>query len=310
MATRVAVIGAGISGSSCAVVLRAAGYEVDVYERGRTEGGRLASPTIGERRVDLGAGYFTVADETFAAQVEHWHADGVARPWTDTFDVLDGDGRSTKHGPTRWVAHDGLRALVRDLEPHARAGNEILDLNDLDGSITDAVVLAMPDPQAAQLAPDAFDWVEYEPVITVAAAWDERDWDLAAAAFVNDDPDITIIADDGSRRGDGAPVLVTHSTSGLARQHLDSPDDAIELVVQAVRRLLDIGAPPRYTYAHRWKFAKPAGTHGDEPFGLQTGPGRPLGVCGDSWCPSGPPRTEAAWLSGRRLGLALAEHLG
>ena len=306
MTTRVAVIGAGIAGASCAEALRNAGIEVDVFERGRTEGGRMASPTMGERRVDLGAGYFTVADEDFGAQVESWRADGLSRAWTDTFDVLATDGRSSTTGPMRWVADDGLRALVRALVPKAKAGNEITDLSDLD---RDAVVLAMPDPQAARLAPEAYDWVEYQPVITVATAWDERDWDLDTAAFVNGDPDVTMVADDGSRRGDGAPVLVAHSTSDLARRYLDAPDEAIDPVLGALRRLLGIERPPTYTYAHRWAYAKPSGTHGDEPFGLRTDLDRPLGVCSDSWCPSGSPRIEAAWLSGRRLGQVLAEQL-
>ena len=306
MTPRVAVVGAGISGASCAVALRAAGLDVDVFERGRTVGGRMSSPMLGERRVDLGAAYFTVTDDDFAAQVETWRLGGLARAWTDTFDVLSPDGRSSTSGPTRWVADDGLRALVRDLDPQARTGNEITDIGALDH---DAVVVAMPDPQAARLVPDAFDWVEYQPVIAVAAAWNERDWDLAAAAFVNDDPDISLIADDGSRRGDGAPVLVAHTTETLARRHLGAPDDAIAAVLGALGRLLGVERPPTYTHAHRWTFAKPAGTHGDEPFGLRTRLGPPLGVCSDSWCPSGSPRVESAWLSGRRLGRSLAERL-
>ncbi|WP_304049157.1 NAD(P)/FAD-dependent oxidoreductase [Jatrophihabitans endophyticus] len=307
MGTRVAVIGAGISGAACAATLRRAGIDVAVFERGRTEGGRMASPTIGQRRVDLGASYFTASDDEFLAQVRSWRDDGLARPWTDTFDVISPDGRSTTTGPMRWAADDGLRSLVRALDPQAKAGNQITDLRDLD---QDAVVLAMPDPQAARLAPDAFDWVDYEPVITVAAAWDTRAWDLDTAAFVNGDPDVTMIADDGSRRGDDAPVLVAHSTGELATRHLSAPDDAIAPVVATLRRLLDIGREPVVTYAHRWTFAKPTTTHGDEPFGLATSTGRLLGVCGDSWCPSGPPRTEAAWLSGHRLGAALADELG
>ena len=54
--------------------------------------------------------------------------------------------------------------------------------------------------------------------------------------------------------------------------------------------------------------AKPAGTHGDAPFELVER-GRPVGRCGDSWCPSGSPRVESAWLSGDRLGRALAARL-
>lgn len=267
----------------------------------------MASPMLHGRRVDIGAAYFTVKDPDFAELVDGWVARGLIRGWTDTLDVFSAGGQSTAPGPLRYAAPAGLRSLVQDLVPaELEPGRTIDALGDLDH---DAVVLAMPDPQAARLAPDAVDWVDYEPVITVVAAWPTRCWPVTDAAFVNDDPDVTMIADDGSRRGDGAAVLVAHTTADLARAHLDDPEQVVVQVVSAVRRILGIDANPHWTHAHRWTFAKPTGTHGDEPFSLNTRDGRPLGVCGDSWCPSGAPRVESAWLSGRRLGSALAQKL-
>lgn len=307
MATpRVAVVGAGLSGAACAQALRERGMAVEIFERGRGPGGRMASPTVQGRRVDLGAAYFTVKDEGFSAVVDGWVGRGLARPWTDTFAVVSPDGRDATTGPVRYAARDGLRSLVRDVLPDdVRFEEQIEHLDDL---THDAVVLAMPDPQAARLAADVCDWVDYEPVIAVAAGWADRGWSLADAAFVNDDPDVSFVADDGARRGDGAAVLVAHTTASRARRHLDRPQDAVAPVLAAVRRLLDVPAEPSWTHAHRWTFAKPAGTHGSAEFGLFAD-GRLLGVCGDAWCPSGSPRVESAWLSGRRLGAALAESL-
>lgn len=303
---RVAVIGAGLSGVACAQALAERGVAAEIFERGRAPGGRMASPTLHGRRVDLGAAYFTVKDPDFAAVVDGWTARGLTRPWTDTFDVLSPDGGDATTGPVRFATPDGLRSLVRDLLPaEVRLESAVQSLDEL---THDAVVLAMPDPQAARLAPDASEWVEYEPVIAVAAGWPDRRWALADAAFVNDDPDVSFIADDGARRGDGAAVLVAHTTATRARSHLDRPDDAVAPVLAALARLLDITAAPSWTHAHRWTFAKPADTHGDAEFGLAT-TGRPLGICGDAWCASGAPRVESAWLSGRRLGAALADTL-
>lgn len=304
-ARRVAVIGAGMSGAACAQALSEHGIAVDVLERGRTGGGRMSSPTVRERRVDLGAAYLTAKDESFSEVVDDWVRRSLARPWTDTFDVVSPDGRDTSSGPVRYAAADGLRSLVRDLLPDVRYESHTDSVDVLDH---DAVVLAMPDPQAARLIPDAFEWVDYEPVIAVAAGWPERCWDVSDAAFVNDDPDVSFIADDGARRGDGAPVLVVHTTAGRARRHLDRPDDAVAPALAAVRRLLGVAAGPTWTHVHRWTFAKPVGTHGDDAYGLLTG-GRPIGVCGDAWSPSGAPRVESAWLSGRRLAGAIADAL-
>lgn len=307
MSSRVAVIGAGLSGSACARALRERGVTVDLIERGHRPGGRMASPSVHGRRVDVGAAYFTTKEPEFTAVVERWVAAGLARGWTDTFGVASPDGLDTTTGPLRYAAPDGLRSLVVDAVPDdVRLETEIRSLDDLDH---DAVVLAMPDPQAARLAPDAADWVTYEPVVAVAAGWADRCWPIADAAFVNDDADVSFIADDGARRGDGAAVLVAHTTADRAALHLDHPEDAVAPVLDALRRLLDVAAAPEWTHAHRWTFAKPVGTHGDEPFGLTTHGGRALGLCGDSWCPSGAPRVESAWLSGHRLGAALADGL-
>ncbi|MGW0157854.1 NAD(P)/FAD-dependent oxidoreductase [Mycobacterium sp. NPDC003323] len=303
---RVAVIGAGLSGAACAQSLRENGVTVEIFERGRAPGGRMASPSLHGRRVDLGAAYFTAKDPDFCAVVDDWVARGLARPWTDTFDAVSPAGRDATTGPVRFSTPDGLRALVRDVLAEDVSLTAVVD--SLDDLPHDAVVLAMPDPQAARLAPEAAHWVDYEPVIAVAAGWADRCWTMADAAFVNDDPDLSFVADDGARRGDGAAVLVAHTTAARAREHLDRPDDAVAPVLTALRRLLDIDAQPDWTHAHRWTFAKPAGTHGDAEFGLSTA-GRPLGLCGDSWCPTGAPRVESAWLSGRRLGAALAAAL-
>lgn len=303
---RVAVIGAGMAGAACAQALTERGIAVGMFERGRTGGGRMSSPTVHERRVDLGAAYLTAKDGSFSAQVEDWVRRGLARPWTDTFDVVSPSGRDVTSGPVRFAAAHGLRSLVKDLLPaDVRYESRTDAVDDLDH---DAVVLAMPDPHAARLIPDAFEWVEYEPVIAVAAGWPERSWDVSNAAFVNDDPDISFIADDGARRGDGAPVLVVHTTAARARQHLDRPDDAVAPVLNAVRRLLGVAAEPSYAHVHRWTFAKPVGTHGDEAYGLLPGE-RTVGVCGDAWCPTGAPRVESAYLSGRRLGGVIADAL-
>lgn len=268
----------------------------------------MASPMLHGRRVDVGAAYFTAKEPDFVAVVERWAAHGLVRDWTDTVDVFSADGHSRTSGPMRHATPNGLRSLVRAVLPdEIRTSDEVGALAELDH---DAVVLAMPDPQAARLAPDAADWVGYEPVVAVVAEWAQRCWPISDAAFVNDDADISMVADDGSRRGDGAAVLVAHTTAQRARAHLDRPDDAVAPVLDALRRTLNLTAVPEWTHAHRWTFAKPVATHGDDDFGLTTHEGRPLGLCGDSWCRSGAPRVESAWLSGHRLGAALSARLG
>ncbi|GGG13717.1 NAD/FAD-dependent oxidoreductase [Rhodococcoides trifolii] len=295
----VTVVGAGIAGAACAVALRDAGLAVRIVDRGRAPGGRMASPELHGRRVDTGAGYFTVKDDGFASIVDGWAKAGLAHEWTDTFGVVAaGSDPETKTGPMRWATANGLRSLVRSLLDGFDVVTETIDhLPDGD------VVIAMPDPQAARLVsvPDA---VDYDPVIAVVAEFGSRAWPFENAAFVNDHPDINFVADDGARRGDGAPVLVAHTTAERAGKHLDDPQSAIDPVLRALKDVLDV-ADPVWTHAHRWTFAKPAAQH-ESSFGYSRENGRIIGFAGDQWCPSGSPRVESAWMSGTALGKQIA----
>jgi renalase len=299
------VVGAGIAGVACARALQAGGVDVRVVERTPVVGGRMASPPLGEpqRPVDLGAAYFTVADEGFRAVVDGWQDRGLARPWTDTLAVFDADGRHTAPGPPRWAAPAGLRSLVADLavgldielaHPVAEVGPGPV----VDGRRYDAVVLAMPDPQAARLltsdsaqhhlltGPTAISW---SPVIAVAMEFPGRAWADFDAAFVNDHDVLSLIADDGARRGDDAPVLVAHTTAATADE---------KAVTAAVRDLLDLPDAPVWTHAHRWQPARPD-RHRDVAFHLGTDR---IGLAGDVW---GTPKVETAWRSGTALAEAL-----
>ncbi len=312
----VLVVGAGISGIACAQALRAAGIAVRVVDRGRREGGRMGSSTIGGRSVDLGASYFTAEPGSrFADVAAGWVSRGLAREWTDTIAVAGPAGiirQST--GPMRYAAPGGLRELVVDLAATAHVERRIVVEHvapgEADGRRYDTVVLAMPDPQARRLLdPTTAAYGEldagggWDPTIAVVLEWAARDWPTFRAAFVNDSDELTSVADDGDRRGDGAPVLVAHTTARLARAHLDDPDGAIAPVTAAVQRLLGISAAPVASTAHRWTFSRPTAQH-PEPFHLSGG----IGVCGDAWGARSSVAT--AWASGDALGRAIAASAG
>ncbi|MDJ0336667.1 NAD(P)-binding protein [Cryobacterium sp. PH31-O1] len=308
----VLIIGAGISGLACAHALRSAGIVARVVDRGRKPGGRMASRTVNGRTVDLGASYFTAEPGTgFGDVVSGWLERGLARPWTDTVSVAGSDGiQRLSRGPMRYAAPAGLRELLidlaRDIDVHQGVTIEHVAAGEADNHRYDAVVLAMPDPQARRLLDvgsslraalnDGSNW---EPSIAVVLEWAARDWQPFHTAFVNDVAEITALADDGDRRGDGAPVLVAHTSAALARQHLDNPDGAIPVVTRVVGRMLSLTDAPTRSFAHRWTFARPAAQH-PEPFLLSDR----IGVCGDAWGDRSSVAT--AWASGDALGRAIA----
>jgi predicted NAD/FAD-dependent oxidoreductase len=267
--------------------------------------------------VDIGASYFTAQELEFVEVVDRLVGQGVVRPWTTGFHVCGPEGLSgVASGPLRYAAPMGLRSVVAAIAAEApglaeRVGEEVSEVVPegtrvlVDGVSIPAVALAMPQPQAERLMPGLpTSPIPWEPVIAVTCVFDKQYWFDLDGVFVNDDPVLTWIADDGSRRGDGAPVLVAHVHPVLAARHLADPDTVLPWAVTAIQRVLGIGATPRWAAAHRWTFAKPlAGS--DLPFWLhQTAP---VGLAGDAW--AGGPRVEAAWLSGRRLGEALVARL-
>ncbi len=170
----------------------------------------------------------------------------------------------------------------------------------------------MPDPQADDLLPEPVStWLEldrgleWSPAIAVWAAWDERWWGDLDGAFVDGSPVVSWVADDGRRRGDGAPVLVVHTTSVFAAGRLEDPGSAVQPALDEVARLLGAGQlpEPQFARAHRWSLAAPLHPH-PARFGLHPAL---VGVCGDAWGDRS--RVEQAFLSGHALAAELVERL-
>jgi hypothetical protein len=315
----VAVIGGGISGIACATALADAGLTVDVFDRGHRLGGRLATQTLRDtgtpydgRPVDVGAAYFTVDDPGFGQVVGDWIDRGVVRPWTDTFHLADGTSViGTKTGPMRYAAPRGLRSLVEDLATELPSDlveiRHPIDVTSVESgpdgvTVADrmyrAVALCGPDPQMDALV-SVSEAPLWEPVLALTAIYPERSWDFDGA-FVNDDPVLSFIADDGSRRGDDAPVLVAHSTPVLAAGHLADPITAAPAMLAVLRNLS--GGVPEWFTVKRWTFARPAHAR-PEAYSFDGVVGR----AGDGW--AGQPRTQSAWVSGTALGRAMGDAL-
>ena len=326
MPASVAVVGGGMSGLAAAGELHRRGLDVVVIDRGQRLGGRLGARTLrgtglpyDGRIVDLGASYLTADDPRFVELVGRWTADGLAREWTDTFHVAGPAGiTGTTSGPLRYAAPGGLRSLADDLalqlpsvvNPRAvesveRSGDGVL----VDGDRFDAAVLAMPDAQVLDVLGDddplvaRLDDVVWEPVLVLVAAFASRRWpDDLEGLFVNGDPVLSFVADDGRRRGDGAPVLVAHSTPAFAADRLDDPSAAAPELIDRLGAVLGVPAPAWHE-VKRWSLAKPDG-HRAEAYALDG----PIAVCGDAW--GARPRVQTAWLSGRAAADSVAGLLG
>jgi renalase len=292
----VVVVGAGVAGLACARELLDAGVPVRVLERGPVVGGRLASRRYDDRYADIGAASLPADDPAFAGRVESWRIAGLIRPWTDTLQVYEsGAPPRAVPGPMRWAAPAGLRSLAEDL---ARELDVTLEHEVTALPAADAVVLAMPGPQALRItALDSARHQDWSPALAAVLTYPWRGWPDFRGAFVNGHPVLSTVCDDGDRRGDRAPVLVAHSTPAFARPRLADPAAAGADIEAAVRELL--GVPPATSVrVHRWTYAQPA-----PGSGRFSAAGR-VYLCGDAF---GRPRVQTAWLSGRAVAEAIVQ---
>ena len=78
----IAIIGSGIAGLAAARTLAEAGRAVQLFDKSRGSGGRLASKRSSIGDLDIGAPYFTARDAHFQAAVAQWQAAGWVAPWT------------------------------------------------------------------------------------------------------------------------------------------------------------------------------------------------------------------------------------
>ena len=176
---KIAIVGAGIAGIACARTLMQAGLDVTVFEKSTGAGGRMATRSSEFGGFDHGAQYFTVRDARFEKALTT--ASGLVRPWSaNTVRILDELGRvvasSLPPKESHWVATPGMNSLVRQwAQPLAAAGKLVVqtqvtrieadklhpecwqlqtegpDAQARVHSGFDAVVLAIPSPQASAL---------------------------------------------------------------------------------------------------------------------------------------------------------------
>lgn len=324
---KVAIIGAGMAGLSCAGRLREAGHEVRLFDKGRGPGGRMstrrAATTLGEVRFDHGAPFFTFSSDAFRRECQDWERLGLIAKWTGVHLVEDETGQHEATGETLWVGTPAMNDIIRYLSGPfdvswasrvsaigAASGAWVLSLEDggREGPF-DAVLSAAPAEQAADLlaevAPDiaeAARAITSEPCWTLMCVFDSS----LNAGFdtlqINKGGDIGLAVRNSAKPGRAeTEAWVVQASPEASDAFLEaSQDDAARRLVDAFRSLTG-AREPVYASAHRWRFARPANA---SPQGALFDPGAGLGACGDWLMGRG---VEAAWLSGQALAEMVSE---
>ncbi len=314
---KIAIIGAGLAGLACARMLADAGMTTRVFEKSRGFGGRLATRRLSDLAFDHGAQFVTARSDGFRELIDVSTRAGAVAPWRP----LGAGG-----GETWYVGVPGMSALVRPLSAgldirlgrrvikiERRGGRWFLHFDGYDlGEDFDALVLAIPAPQAIELLGVHADPLTNLKQVSIAPCW------AAIAAF--DDPigietDIlepTRSAIAWAARNNSKPARsraldqwVIHATPEWSRVHLeDDPRDIVQGLMEEMRALIGQGLHmAQFLAAHRWRYARV-----ERPLGQDFlwDNATSLGLAGD-WCVGA--RAEAAFRSGTALAEAMLSTL-
>ena len=311
----IAVIGAGMAGLTAARRLADAGHAVQVFDKGRGLGGRLATRRIDGGAFDHGALLVRPRGAGFRKELEQAEAGGHAARWLEDTAALANAGGA-------WVGLPGMSGLLRplaeglsvtqSLEVTALSHHEdSWRLQTAEGSLPGSfshLILAIPQPQALRL-------LEPWPLLAaqLLSASMRPNWaglfafeaPLPAPAdfLAFEEGPIRHLVRNSAKPGREGPLdcWVVQASDGWSSEHLEweKPEAAAALLAALFDAL---GVPPReavYAAGHRWRFG-----FTDSPLGeacLQD-PGSRLAVCGD-WCLG--PKVEDARDSGEAAAQAL-----
>jgi hypothetical protein len=323
------VVGAGIAGLSCARTLVDAGRSVVLLERARGVGGRCATRRFEDQPIDFGVLYLHGRDRDFldavdavpGTQLPGWPAviQGAGRPCQPEAFAPGEQRVAFAEGLylfPKWLAQGldvrlGRRVVSFRVEP----GAVLLDVDDHEPVVARTVVFAVAAEQALNLltaspatapalatARALVGMVRTQPCLTVLAGYPIE---LPSPGFDVMHPEassvLQVIAHDSSKRAAPAyHALVYQAHPRWSRERAGDEDWPQVMLAEAARLLGPWAAEPRFSHAHRWRYARTdRGAELAAPLLFSLPGGARLGFVGELFAPGG--GVEAAWISGRAV---------
>lgn len=298
---KIAIIGSGVTGLTCARRLIAAGHNPVVFDKGRGLGGRLATrraePGV---QFDHGAQMIPCATHGFRTLLDAATSAGFVAPWDTGTQEVRYVGTPGMTGFAKFLAQgvDLHQATEITSVTHHAKGWDIA--SDAPLGRFDRVICTVPAPQATRLVgaalPHALDPVLYDPSLTLMVALTRE----IAAPDTRTDPSETVawIARDSAKPGrPSRQCWVVQAAPAWSAAHLErSKDEIATLMLDPFLAMHGLGAADvAHATAHRWRYARvvrPLGT----PFVASQD--ATLHAGGD-WCLG--PTVEHAWQSGTAI---------
>ncbi|XP_004440048.1 PREDICTED: renalase [Ceratotherium simum simum] len=313
---RVLIVGAGLTGSLCAALLRretSRPLHLAVWDKAEDSGGRMttaSSPHNSQCTVDLGAQYITCTShyaKTHQSFYGELLAHGILKPLTSPI-----EGMVMKEGDCNFVAPHGISSIIKHYLKESGADisfrqcvtqinlrNNKWEVSKETGSPEqfDLVVLTMPVPQILQLQGDITSLISerqrqqlesvsysaryalglfYEAGTKIDVPW--------AGQYITSNPCIRFISIDNKKRNiessEIGPSLVIHTTVPFGVAYLEhSTEDVQELIFKQLEDILPGLPPPVATKCQKWRHSQVTIAAANYP-GQMTLHLKPLLVCG------------------------------
>jgi len=310
-----AIVGAGLSGLLAARNLQSAGWEVALFDKGRSAGGRVATRRSEGAVFDYGAQFFTVRDERFGRMVAEWEAEGIVREWSRAFstgrDPVDFAGFPRYIGVpmitaiTRHLAQGlNIHTQTRVTKVAAEDGEWVISTDDGGSFKAAALVMTPPVPQSlvllqagqvpvqpADLA--VLEAIRYEPCLALLVVLDGPSQIPFPGAVQLESEVLSWIADNQQKGISPTAVALTlHASAQFSADHWNDSDETITLLLLDAAREW-FGSAVLFSELKRWRYARPLGMFSEACLALGGDP--PLILAGDAF---GGPRIEGAAISG------------
>jgi renalase len=307
----VIIIGAGISGCSCAHTLACAGHHVTVVEKGRGVGGRMATRRMEGARIDHGAQFFTTRDSRLRKLNQEWQKEKHVTTWYDRVPgkpEVPSDmryrGTLGMTGPAKSLTGNCSLALNFFVEKIERENTWKVTERGGEGRILEAdhLVITIPSVQMLDLFERSKIDLEQETMsrlksirhtqcLAILGILDRSSKLNQPGAVTHPYKHVDWLSDNQVKGISEVPAITLHASAEFSDQYWDIPDSewASELLAPAEDAL---DAKIISWVSHRWGFAKPLVTFGKSYYHI---PELGLTLAGDGF---GGERVERAAISG------------
>lgn len=301
----IAIVGVGLAGIFAARELQAKGLTVELFDKSRGVGGRLATRRGFETKFDHGLPSWESNGFQTEQLTKTLQSEGLIKSWqiatSDKNTLSDWEHLDTI---SAYCVPEGMTAiakyLIQDLTINRSfhleqiiAHNDAWQLNFKNGEIVNAkaIILAIPAPQAIPLVKefvtgdmgDRLQNIAYEPALSLMLGFDELQVHFPWQELrLNNHPSFKKIILDGQKRSPQTQTLVIQTNSTFTEKYLDvdNLETAAEILITEIQNTLNVSTPI-WHQIHRWRYAIPQQVLGVTHLNLATK--SPLILCGD-WC--------------------------